>query len=182
MNTFKEVWSQFKLFIRFDSSTIQKISSDRYESGNAFLIVFVSLASVYLPVILSNSFRNFFDIIFFGILDGAFAWVLSSLAMWFVLGRVFKENLEINSITTITGYAHGLVIFLSLSLFIKTYFGFFSTTSIQVVSLGIFFWIYLTISKSLEQAFFIEKNSSKISTAVFLFILVWTSGPLKIVF
>ena len=182
MNTLKDVWKQFNLFIRFDLPTIQKISSDRYESGNAFLIVFASLASIYLPIILSNGFRNFFDSIFFGILDGAFGWVLSSLAMWFTLARVFKENLDINSITTITGYSHGLVIFFSLSLFIKTYFGFFNTTSLQVITLGIFFWMYLTISKSLEQAFFVEKNSSKISTAVFLFILIWTSGPLKIVF
>ncbi len=182
MNTFKDVWKQFKLFIRFDSYTIQKISNDRYESGNAFLIVFGSLMSIYIPVILMNGFNNFFDIIFFGILDGAFAWVFSSLVMWFMLARVFKENLDINSITTITGYAHGLVIFLSSALFIKAYFGFFNSTSIQVITLGIFFWIYLTISKSLEQAFFVEKNNSKISTAVFLFILVWTSGPLKIVF
>ena len=111
MNTFKDVWKQFKLFIRFDSYTIQKISNDRYESGNAFLIVFGSLMSIYIPVILMNGFNNFFDIIFFGILDGAFAWVFSSLVMWFMLARVFKENLDINSITTITGYAHGLVIF-----------------------------------------------------------------------
>ena len=182
MNTFKEVWSQFKLFIRFDSSTIQKISSDRYESGNAFLIVFVSLASIYLPVILSNSFRNFFDIIFFGILDGAFAWVFSSLAMWFMLGRVFKENLEINSVTTITGYTHGLVLFISLGIILQSYFSFFDLRVLQIFTLGIFFWMYLTITKSLETAFFIEKNNAKISAAVFLFILIWTSGPLKIVF
>ena len=182
MNTFKEVWSQFKLFIRFDSSTIQKISSDRYESGNAFLIVFVSLASIYLPVILSNGFRNFFDIIFFGILDGAFAWVFSSLAMWFMLGRVFKENLEINSVTTITGYTHGLVLFISLGIILQSYFSFFDLRVLQIFTLGIFFWMYLTITKSLENAFFIEKNNANISSAVFLFILIWTSGPLKIVF
>ncbi len=138
--------------------------------------------SIYIAIIFTNGFNNFFDIIFFGVLDGAFSWVFSSLVMWFMIGKVFKENLDINSITTITGYAHGLVIFLSLTLFIKTYFGFFNTTSIQIISLGIFFWMYLTISKSLEQAFFIHKNNSKISTAVFLFILIWTSDPLKIVF
>ena len=42
--------------------------------------------------------------------------------------------------------------------------------------------MYLTITKSLENAFLIEKNNAKISAAVFLFILIWTSGPLKIVF
>tara|TARA_X000001036_G_scaffold322120_1_gene300567 strand:- start:392 stop:520 length:129 start_codon:yes stop_codon:yes gene_type:complete len=42
--------------------------------------------------------------------------------------------------------------------------------------------MYLAITKSLETVFFIEKNNAKISGALFLFILIWTSGPLKIVF
>ena len=76
MNTFKDVWKQFKQFIRFDIETLQKISNDRYESGNAFLIVFASLLSLYVPLVLNSGFNNLSDIIFFGILDGAFAWVL----------------------------------------------------------------------------------------------------------
>ena len=182
MNTFKDVWKQFKLFIRFDIDTLQKISNDRYESGNAFLIVFTSLLSLYLPVMIISGFNNLSDIIFFGILDGAFAWVFSSLAMWFMLGKVFKENLDINSVTTITGYTHGLVLFISLGIFLQSYFSIFDLRVIQILTLGIFFWMYLAITKSLETVFFIEKNNAKISGAVFLFILIWTSGPLKIVF
>jgi len=182
LNTFKDVWKQFKLFIKFDIETIQKISNDRYESGNAFLIVFISLLSLYLPFIFSSRFNNLSDIIFFGILDGAFAWVFSSLAMWFMLGKVFKENLDINSVTSITGYTHGLVVFISLGLFLQSYVSFISLRTLQILTLGIFFWMYLVITKSLENAFFVDKNNAKISGAVFLFILIWTSGPLKIVF
>jgi len=182
LNTFKDVWKQFKLFIRFDIETLQKISNDRYESGNAFLIVFTSLLSLYVPLLLSSGFNNLSDIIFFGILDGAFAWVFSSLAMWFMLGKVFKENLDINSITSITGYTHGLVLFISFGIFLQSYISFFDIRAIQILSIAIFFWMYLAITKSLETAFFIEKNNAKISGAVFLFILIWTSGPLKIVF
>jgi len=182
LNTFKDVWKQFKLFIKFDIETLQKISDDRYESGNAFLIVFVSLLSLYVPFLFISGFNNLSDIIFFGILDGAFSWVFSSLAMWFMLGKVFKENLDINSITTITGYSHGLVLFISLGLLSQSYISFIDFRVIQILTLGIFFWMYLIITKSLENAFFIEKNNAKISGAVFLFILIWTSGPLKIVF
>ena len=182
MNTFKDVWKQFKLFIRFDIDTLQKISNDRYESGNAFLIVFTSLLSLYLPVMIISGFNNLSDIIFFGILDGAFAWVFSSLAMWFMLGKVFKENLDINSVTTITGYTHGLVLFISLGIFLQSYFSIFDLRVIQIFTLGIFFWMYLAIKQSLETVFFIDKNNAKISGALFLFILIWTSGPLKIVF
>tara|TARA_B100001173_G_C15676543_1_gene415975 strand:- start:304 stop:612 length:309 start_codon:yes stop_codon:yes gene_type:complete len=102
--------------------------------------------------------------------------------MWFMLGKVFKENLDINSVTTITGYTHGLVLFISLGIFLQSYFSIFDLRVIQILTLGIFFWMYLAITKSLETVFFIEKNNAKISGAVFLFILIWTSGPLKIVF
>ena len=182
MSTFKDVWKQFKLFIKFDIDTIQKISNDRYESGNAFLIVFISLLSLYVPFLFISGFNNLSDIIFFGILDGAFAWVFSSLGMWFMLGKVFKENLDINSVTSITGYTHGLVLFISLGLLLQSYVSFIDLRILQILTLGIFFWMYLAITKSLENAFFIEKNNAKISGAVFLFILIWTSGPLKIIF
>ena len=182
MSTFKDVWKQFKLFIKFDIDTIQKISNDRYESGNAFLIVFISLLSLYVPFLFISGINNLSDIVFFGILDGAFAWVFSSLGMWFMLGKVFKENLDINSVTSITGYSHGLVLFISLGLLLQSYISFIDLRILQILTLGIFFWIYLAITKSLEYAFFIEKNNAKISGAVFLFILIWTSGPLKIIF
>ena len=182
MNTLKEVWQQFKLFIRFDVDTFQKISNDRYESGNAFLIVFLSLFSLYVPVILTVGMNNLSDIVFFGILDGAFAWVFASLGMWFMISKVFKETLDINSIITITGYTHGLVSFISLAVLTQVYLSFVDLRAIQILTLGIFFWMYLAITKSLESAFFIEKNNAKISSAVFLFIIIWTSGPLKLVF
>ena len=182
MSTFKDVWKQFKLFIKFDIDTIQKISNDRYESGNAFLIVFISLLSLYVPFLFISGINNLSDIVFFGILDGAFAWVFSSLGMWFMLGKVFKENLDINSVTSITGYSHGLVLFISLGLLLQSYISFIDLRILQILTLGIFFWMYLAITKSLENAFFIDKNNAKISGAVFLFILIWTSGPLKIVF
>ncbi len=182
MSTFKDVWKQFKLFIKFDIDTIQKISNDRYESGNAFLIVFISLLSLYVPFFFISGINNLSDIVFFGILDGAFAWVFSSLGMWFMLGKVFKENLDINSVTSITGYTHGLVVLISLGLFLQSFVSFIDLRILQILTLGIFFWMYLAITKSLENAFFIEKNNAKISGAVFLFILIWTSGPLKIVF
>ena len=182
MSTFKDVWKQFKLFIKFDIDTIQKISNDRYESGNAFLIVVVSLLSLYVPFLLISGINNLSDIVFFGILDGAFAWVFSSLGMWFMLGKVFKENLDINSVTSITGYSHGLVLFISLGLLLQSYISFIDLRILQILTLGIFFWMYLVITKSLENAFFVDKNNAKISGAVFLFILIWTSGPLKIVF
>jgi len=182
LSTFKDVWKQFKLFIKFDIDTIQKISNDRYESGNAFLIVFISLLSLYVPFLFISGINNLSDIVFFGILDGAFAWVFSSLGMWFMLGKVFKENLDINSVTSITGYSHGLVLFISLGLLLQSYISFIDLRILQILTLGIFFWMYLAITKSLENAFFIEKNNAKISGAVFLFILILTSGPLKIVF
>ena len=182
MNTLKEVWQQFKLFIRFDIDTFQKISNDRYESGNAFFIVFLSLFSLYVPIILTVGMNNLSDIVFFGILDGAFAWIFASLGMWFMISKIFKETLDLNSIISITGYTHGLVSFISLGVFIQVYFSFIDLRAIQILTLGIFFWMYLAITKSLESAFFIEKNNAKISGTVFLFILIWTSGPLKIIF
>ena len=102
--------------------------------------------------------------------------------MWFMISRVFKENLDLNSIISITGYTHGLVTFISLGVFIQVYFSFIDLRAVQILTLGIFFWMYLAITKSLEGAFFIEKNNAKISSAVFLFIIIWTSGPLKLVF
>jgi len=55
LNTLKDVWRQFKLFIRFDSETILKITQDRYETGNAFLIVTFSLFAIYIPLLFSSN-------------------------------------------------------------------------------------------------------------------------------
>ena len=181
MNTLKDVWRQFKLFIRFDSETILKITQDRYETGNAFLIVTFSLFAIYIPLLFSSNINNIFDLIFFGVLDGTFSWVFSSLVMWFALGRVFKENVDLNSIITITGYSHGLVGFVSIWFFLQNSFMNFGDRVNQVFILLLIFWIYNAVAKSLELGFFMEKRNTKLSSAIFIFILFWTSDPLKII-
>jgi hypothetical protein len=101
--------------------------------------------------------------------------------MWFILSRVFKENLDINAVSTITGYAHGIVASISLIIFLQNYLN-LSARIIEISILGIFLWLFYTISRSLEIGFFIEKRSSRIASSVFIIILIWTSGPLKIFF
>jgi hypothetical protein len=51
----------------------------------------------------------------------------------------------------------------------------------QVFILLLIFWIYNTVAKSLELGFFMEKRNTKLSSAIFIFILFWTSDPLKII-
>ena len=143
MNTFKDVWKQFKLFIRFDSETILKISQDRYETGNAFLVVTISLLALYAPIFLNSNLSNIFDLIFFGVLDGTFSWVFSSLVMWFALGRIFKENIDLNAVVTITGYSHGLIGFVALWYVIQSSLMNFGERINQVFILLIIFWIYI---------------------------------------
>ena len=181
MSTFSDVWRKFQAFLRFNPSLIQNIINDRYESGNAFLIVITSLTSIYGALFVTTRFSNFLDVVFYGILDGAFAWIISSLGMWFILSRVFKENLDINSVSTLTGYAHGIVASISLIIFFQNYLN-LSARIIEISILGIFLWLFYTISKSLEIGFFIEKRSSRIASSVFIIILIWTSGPLRIFF
>jgi len=38
------------------------------------------------------------------------------------------------------------------------------------------------VAKTVEIGFFIDKRSSRIASSVFIIILIWTSGPLKIFF
>ncbi len=181
MSTFSDVWRKFQAFLRFNPSLIQNIINDRYESGNAFLIVITSLTSIYGALFVTTRFSNFLDVVFYGILDGAFAWIISSLGMWFILSRVFKENLDINSVSTLTGYAHGIVASISLIIFFQNFLN-LSARIIEISILGIFLWLFYTISKTLEIGFFIEKRSSRIASSVFIIILIWTSGPLRIFF
>tara|TARA_B100000902_G_C27147309_1_gene831813 strand:+ start:369 stop:914 length:546 start_codon:yes stop_codon:yes gene_type:complete len=181
LSTFSDVWRKFQAFLRFNPSLIQNIINDRYESGNAFLIVITSLTSIYGALFVTTRFSNFLDVVFYGILDGAFAWIISSLGMWFILSRVFKENLDINSVSTLTGYAHGIVASISLIIFFQNYLN-LSARIIEISILGIFLWLFYTISKTLEIGFFIEKRSSRIASSVFIIILIWTSGPLRIFF
>ena len=79
------------------------------------------------------------DIVFYGILDGAFAWIIASLGMWFILSRVFKENLDVNSVSTMTGYAHGIVAGISLVILLQNYLN-LSARIIEIALLGIFLW------------------------------------------
>ena len=181
MSTFSDVWKKFQAFLRFNPSLIQNIINDRYESGNAFLIVITSLISIYTALFVTTRFSNFVDIVFYGILDGAFAWIIASLGMWFILSRVFKENLDVNSVSTMTGYAHGIVASISVVILLQNYLN-LSARIIEIVILGIFLWLFYTISRTLEIGFLIDKRSSRISASVFIIILVWTSGPLKIFF
>ena len=143
MNTFKDVWKQFKLFIRFDSETILKISQDRYETGNAFLVVTISLLALYAPIFLNSNLSNIFDLIFFGVLG-----LIGFVALWYVIQSSFMN---------------------------------FGERINQVFILLIIFWIYMTVSKSLESGFFIEKRNTRLASAIFIFILFWTSDPLKII-
>jgi hypothetical protein len=149
LSTFRDVWKKFQAFLRFNPSLIQNIVNDRYESGNAFLIVITSLTSIYASLFITTRFSNFFDIVFYGILDGAFAWIISSLGMFVIL----------------------LQSYLNLSARI-----------IEILILSIFLWLFYTISRSLEIGFFVEKRNSRIAASVFIVILIWTSGPLKIFF
>ena len=79
-----------------------------------YLVVTISLLALYAPIFLNSNLSNIFDLIFFGVLDGTFSWVFSSLVMWFALGRIFKENIDLNAVVTITGYSHGLIGFVAL--------------------------------------------------------------------
>ena len=101
--------------------------------------------------------------------------------MWFILSRVFKENLDINSVSTMTGYAHGIVAGISFVILLQSYLN-LSARIIEILILSIFLWLFYTISRSLEIGFFVEKRNSRISASVFIVILIWTSGPLKIFF
>ena len=65
------------VFIRF--------SNDRYESGNALIVVLLSLLSIYIPFIFNSTSVNISDIVFYGLVDGVFAWLFATLAAWFLI-------------------------------------------------------------------------------------------------
>ena len=109
MNSIKNIWSQFKRFVRFDQSTFIQISNDRYETGNALMVVLFSLLFIYIPLVINASVVNVADIIFYGVVDGIFAWLFANLAIWFLLSRAFNQQIEIPSLLVFTGYTHGLV-------------------------------------------------------------------------
>ena len=156
MNSLKNIWSQFKKFIRFDQSTFIQISSDRYESGNALIVVLLSLLSIYIPLVINASVINIADIIFYGVVDGIFAWLL-----------VF------------TGYSHGLVGFIGIVVLINSFIN-IPALFLQVTTLSIFVWMYFVLSKSLRAAFLFEDRVASITTVTFLVVLTLFSDPIRI--
>ena len=84
-------------------------SNDRYESGNSLIVVLLSLLSIYIPFIINSSSVNIGDVVFYGLVDGVFAWLFATLASWFLLTRAFNTIIEITNILIFTGYTHGIL-------------------------------------------------------------------------
>ena len=121
MNSLKDIWFQFQKFIRLDKSLYVKISYDRYESGNALIVVVLSLLAIYIPLVISSSISNFADIVFYGIVDGIFAWLFANLGIWFLLTRAFNQQIELSTLLIFTGYTHGLIGFIGLFVIANSY-------------------------------------------------------------
>ncbi len=179
MNSIKNIWLQFQKFIRFDNSLFLKISNDRYESANALIIVVFSILIIYIPIIIQSQNLNVSDIVFYGIVDGIFAWLFANLAMWFLLSRAFNTNIEISNLMIFTGYSHGVLGFFGAIVVVNRFVD-LSSNTIQVLSLVIFVWVYFLISKSMRYVFNLDKRESSIATVTFLVILAWFSDPLKL--
>lgn len=179
MNSLKNIWSQFIKFIKFDKNLITQISNDRYETANALIIVVLSILVIYLPIIITNFSSNLLDVVFYGIVDGIFAWLLSNLAIWFLLTRAFNTFTEVSNLMIFTGYSHGLVGLFGVLYFVNSQIT-ITPTYLQVSSLIIFIWIYFVLSKSLAISLHLENRVSSISSVTFLVLLVWFSDPLRI--
>ncbi len=179
MNSLKNIWSQFIKFIKFDKNLITQISNDRYETANALIIVVLSILVIYLPIIITNFSSNLLDVVFYGIVDGIFAWLLSNLAIWFLLTRAFNTFTEVSNLMIFTGYSHGLVGLFGVLYFANSQIT-ITPTYLQVSSLIIFIWIYFVLSKSLTISLHLENRVSSISSVTFLVLLVWFSDPLRI--
>ena len=179
MNSLKNIWLQFKKFIRFDQSTFIEISNDRYESGNALIVVLLSLLSIYIPLVINASVVNIADIIFYGVVDGIFAWLFANLAIWFLLSRAFNQQIEIPSLLVFTGYTHGLVGFIGVVVLINSLIT-IPAIFLQITTISIFAWMYFVLSKSLRSAFLFEDRVASITTVTFLLVLTLFSDPIRI--
>ena len=84
-------------------------SNDRYESGNSLIVVLLSLLSIYIPFIINSSSVNISDVVFYGLVDGVFAWLFATLASWFLLTRAFNTMIEITNLLIFTGYTLSLI-------------------------------------------------------------------------
>ena len=179
MNSLKNIWSQFKRFIRFDQSTFIQISNDRYESGNALIVVLLSLLFVYIPLVINAPVVNFADIIFYGVVDGIFAWLFANLAIWFLLSRAFNQQIEIPFLLVFTGYTHGLVGFIGIAVLVNSFVT-VPAIFLQIITISIFAWMYFVLSKSLRSAFLFEDRVASITTVTFLLVLTLFSDPIRI--
>ena len=183
MSSIKNIWSQFKRFVRFDQSTFIQISNDRYETGNALLVVLFSLLSIYIPFFINFSAVNVSDIIFNEIfswlIDGIFSWLIANFVIWFLLSRAFNQQIETNYLLVFTGYTHGLVGFLGIVLLIDS-LNTIPAIFLQITTLTIFAWMYFVLSKSLRSAFLLEDKVASITTVTFLFVLIMLSDPILI--
>ena len=179
MNSLKDIWSQFQKFIRLNQDVYIRFSNDRYESGNALIVVLVSLLCIYLPFIFNSTSVNISDIVFYGLVDGVFAWLFATLASWFLLTRAFNTIIEITNLLVFTGYAHGVLGFFGIFILINNYIS-LPQNIFQILTLIIFGWMYFVLTKSLSAAFLLEKRISSISSVTYLVILIFFSDPIRI--
>ena len=179
MNSLKNIWSQFQKFIRLNEDVFIRFSNDRYESGNALIVVLLSLLSIYLPFIFNSSSVNISDIIFYGMVDGVFAWLFATLASWFLLTRAFNTIVEITNLLVFTGYTHGILGFFGMIILINNYIS-VPQNVFQILTLIIFGWMYLVLTKALSAAFLLEKRISSIASVTYLVILIFFSDPIRI--
>ena len=179
MNSLKDIWSQFQKFIRLNQDVFIKISNDRYESGNALIIVLASLISIYAPFILNHSSVNISDVVFYGLVDGVFAWLFASLASWFLLTRAFNTVIEITNLLIFTGYTHGILGVFGIVIFANNYIS-ISQNILQLLTLLIFGWMYFVLTKSLATAFLLHIRVASIASVTFLAILIFFSDPIRI--
>lgn len=179
MNSLKNIWNQFIQFTRFNQSIYVKIVNDRYESANALIVVVVSLLAIYVPFILNVSTANLGDVVFYGIVDGTFAWLFSTLATWFLLSRAFNTIVEVSNILVLTGYTHGVLGGFGLLVLINIYLD-ISPLVLQIGTLSILVWMYFLLSKSLTASLLIEKRSANIASATNLVVLIFFSDPIRL--
>ena len=179
MNSLKDIWSQFQKFIRLNQNVFISFSNDRYESGNSLIVVLLSLLSIYIPFIINSSSVNIVDVVFYGIVDGVFAWLFATLSSWFLLTRAFNTMIEITNLLIFTGYTHGILSIFGIIIFVNNYVS-IPQNIFQLLTLLIFGWMYFVLTKALALAFLLDKRTSSIASVTFLAILIFFSDPIRI--
>ena len=120
-------------------------SNDRYESGNSLIVVLLSLLCIYIPFIINSSSVNISDVVFYGLVDGVFAWLFATLASWFLLTRAFNTMIEITNLLIFTGYTHGILGIFGIIIFVNNYVS-IPQNIFQLLTLLIFGWMYFVPS------------------------------------